>query len=135
MYIIIYDFGTNSVKTCLFEIESDIRIVTGATADYGLYIAENGGAEQDTEEWWAALCRTTRELFEKSGIAPEKVEGLAFCSQLQGTVLVDENANAVRPPMNYLDQKGIKEYHKCMGSGLIKVSGCSNAKNFQQINK
>ena len=40
---------------------------------------------------------------------------MAFCSQMQGTVLVDENAEAVRPPMNYLDQKGVKEYKECMG--------------------
>jgi xylulokinase len=27
--------------------------------------------------------------------------------------------------MNYLDQKGFKEYRDCMGRGIIKVSGCS----------
>ena len=44
---------------------------------------------------------------------------------MQGTVLVDKDANAVRRPMNYLDQKGFKEYKECMGRGIIKVSGCS----------
>jgi xylulokinase len=50
---------------------------------------------------------------------------MAVCAQFQGTVLVDESGNAVRRPMNYLDQRGIKEYKECMGSGIIKVSGCS----------
>ena len=27
--------------------------------------------------------------------------------------------------MNYLDQRGVNEYKQCMGSGVIKVSGCS----------
>ena len=125
MYIIIYDFGTSSVKTCLFAIDSEVRIVASATAAYGIYISEDGGAEQDTEEWWEAICSTTRALFDRSEITPDQIEGIAFCSQMQGTVLVDEEANAVRPPMNYLDQKGVKEYKKCMGSGIIKVSGCS----------
>ncbi len=125
MYIIIYDFGTSSVKTCLFNIDSEIRIVAGSSAAYGIYISENGGAEQDTEEWWEAICSTTRKLFEGSEVTPDKIEGIAFCSQMQGTVLVDEDANALRPPMNYLDQKGVKEYKECMGSGMIKVSGCS----------
>ena len=48
MYIIIYDFGTSSVKTCLFEIDTQIHLVTSSTAAYGLYISEDGGAEQDT---------------------------------------------------------------------------------------
>ncbi|OON85688.1 carbohydrate kinase [Oribacterium sp. C9] len=125
MYTIIYDFGTSSVKTCLFEIDSDIRIVASSTAAYGLYISGDGGAEQDTEEWWRALCHTTKELFKKSGVGATEIGGIAFCSQMQGTVLVDKDAKAVRPPMNYLDQRGIKEYKKCMGSGIVKVSGCS----------
>ena len=63
MYIIIYDFGTSSVKTCLFEIDEGIKLVASSVAAYGLYISEDGSAEQDT-------------------------------------VLVDENANAVRPPIS-----------------------------------
>ncbi len=125
MYIIVYDFGTSSVKTCLFEIDSQIRLAASASGNYGLYISDDGGAEQDAEEWWAALCSTTHELFRKAEIKPNAIEGMAFCSQMQGAVFVDEKGNALRRPMNYLDQKGVKEYKACMGSGLIKVSGCS----------
>ena len=125
MYIIIYDFGTSSVKTCLFQIDSQIHLTAGASAEYGLYISDNGGAEQDVDEWWEALCSTTRDVLKKSGIKPQEIEGMAFCSQMQGAVFVDENGNALRRPMNYLDQKGYKEYKECMGSGVIKVSGCS----------
>ena len=125
MNIIIYDFGTSNVKTCLFSIDSEIKLVTGAVATYGLYISDDGGAEQDAEEWWDALCTTTREVLRKSNIKAGDIEGLAFCSQMQGSVFVDEKGTALRRPMNYLDQKGIKEYKDCMGRGIIKVSGCS----------
>lgn len=125
MYVIIYDFGTGSVKTCLFRIDSSIALLAASTAGYGLYISDDGGAEQDTAEWWAALCSTTRMLFQTCDVRPEEIDGMAFCSQMQGSVFVDENGNALRRPMNYLDQKGVKEYQACMGSGLIQVSGCS----------
>jgi len=125
VYIIIYDFGTSGVKTCLFNIEAEIRLIASSIADYGLYISDNGGAEQDAEEWWEALCSTTRDLIQKTAVKPTQIKGIAFCSQMQGSVFVDENGNALRPPMNYLDQRGVKEYKECMGSGLIKVSGCS----------
>lgn len=125
MYIIIYDFGTSAVKTCLFEIGAEIRLAASSTAGYGIYISDDGGAEQDTEEWWAALCSTTRDLLKQSGVTPAEIEGMAFCSQMQGAVFVDENGNSLRRPMNYLDQKGVKEYKDCMGRGVIKVSGCS----------
>ncbi len=125
MYIIIYDFGTSTVKTCLFEIDSGIRLVADSTAEYGLYISGDGGAEQDTEEWWAALRTTTMDLFSRSHVKPAQIEGMAFCSQMQGSVFVDKEGNALRRPMNYLDQKGVREYRECMGTGLIRVSGCS----------
>ena len=125
VYIIIYDFGTSGVKTCLFQIESEIHLVASSIAEYGLYISDDGGAEQDTEEWWDALCSTTRDLIRKTKIKPDQIDGMAFCSQMQGSVFVDQDGNALRRPMNYLDQKGVKEYKACMGSGLIKVSGCS----------
>ena len=125
MYIIVYDFGTSSVKTCLFDIDSEIHLVASSVGKYGLYISDNGGAEQDTEEWWNAICSTTGDLFKHSEVKPEKIEGMAFCSQMQGSVFVDENGNALRRPMSYLDQKGFKEYKECMGTGIIKVSGCS----------
>ena len=133
MYIIIYDFGTSSVKTCLFRIDSDIYLVTSASAGYGLYTSEDGGAEQDTEEWWDALKYTTHELFHKSEVKAEEIEGIAFCSQMQGAVFVDEEGRALRRPMTYLDQKGVKEYKECMGSGLIKVSGCNLYKLLRNI--
>lgn len=40
MYIIIYDFGTGSVKTCLFNIDSEIHVVANAKADYGIYLSD-----------------------------------------------------------------------------------------------
>ena len=125
MYIIIYDFGTSIVKPCLFQIDSQIRLIARSAAGYSLIISDNRGAEQDTEEWWSAICSTTHDLLEKSGVKPCEIEGIAFCSQMQGSVFVDENGSALRRPMNYLDQKGYKEYKECMGRGIIKVSGCS----------
>ena len=125
MHIIVYDFGSTSLKTCLFDLDSEIRLVASAAAGYRLFVSDDGGVEQDTEEWWAALCSTTNEVLAESHVKPEEIEGIAFCAQMQGTVLVDEDGNVLRRPMNFLDHKGVKEYEKCMGSGLIKISGCN----------
>lgn len=108
MHVIVYDFGTSSLKTCLFDIGSEICLVAASTASYGLYVLENGGAEQDVQEWWQAVCATTKRLFEKTGVTPEQVSGLAFCSQMQGVVLVDERGRALRRPMSYMDQRDRK---------------------------
>ena len=126
MNIIIYDFGTSSLKTCLFEVDNGgIAVEASSNASYGLYVLENGGAEQDPGEWWQAICKTTKELFDKTEVKPEEISGIAFCAQMQGVVLVDENGRALRRAMSYMDCRGAKEFNDCMGKGIVKVSGCS----------
>ena len=49
MYIIIYDFGTSTVKTCLFRIDSEIKLVAASVAGYEVFVSDDGGAEQDAE--------------------------------------------------------------------------------------
>lgn len=72
LYVIAYDFGKTGVKTCLFSIGARLKLIASAYEVYGLYILENGGAEQDTEEWWRAICATIHRLFEKIDIRPEQ---------------------------------------------------------------
>ena len=103
-YVIAYDIGTTGVKTCLFSIGETIRLVSSAQQGYDLYILPGGGAEQDADQWWEAMCATTRKLFTGSEVRPEQVAGLSFCSQMQGLVLVDRYGRPVRRPMSYMDR-------------------------------
>ena len=84
MYVIAYDVGTTGVKTCLFEVRDTIRLLAGAYEAYGLYILPGGGAEQDADEWWAAMAKSTRRLLEKTSTDPKAIAGISFCSQMQG---------------------------------------------------
>ncbi|MGN1348116.1 MAG: FGGY family carbohydrate kinase, partial [Acutalibacteraceae bacterium] len=104
-YALAYDIGTTGVKTCLFEIDDTIRLIADALGDYNLYILEDGGAEQDPDEWWDAMCKTTKEVVEKSGIDTSLIDGISFCSQMQGLVLVDKEGRHVRRAMSYMDQR------------------------------
>ena len=123
-YVIAYDVGTTGMKTCLFEIDRGIRLVAGAYGSYHLYIVENGGAEQDADEWWQTMCETTKKLMEKTGVVPEDIKGISFCSQMQGLVLVDREGKAVRRPMSYMDQRAEEVMRSHSGAG-IKVAGLS----------
>lgn len=121
-YVIAYDVGTTGIKTCLFKIEEKVLFVGGTYAGYNLYILGNGGAEQDADEWWSAMCTTTKELLEKTKVDPKDISGISFCSQMQGLVLVDKDGNALRRPMSYMDQRSEDVFEKYGGKG-IKVSG------------
>ena len=122
MYVIAYDIGTTGVKTCLFEVGDTLRLLAGEYEGYGLYIMPGGGAEQDADEWWAAMAKSTRRLLEKTGTDPKSIAGISFCSQMQGLVLVDEAGCALRRPMSYMDQRGSREFAACQTHGLT-ISG------------
>ncbi len=121
-YALAYDIGTTGVKTCLFKIDKSIDLIADAIEGYELYIFPDGGAEQDPDEWWAAMCKTTKEIFEKADITPDDIDGISFCSQMQGLVLVDKNGLPVRRAMSYMDQRARKELKENMAHGL-KVAG------------
>ncbi len=123
-YVIAYDVGTTGLKTCLFEIDKKIKPIVNSYGSYNLYILENGGAEQDAEEWWNAMCTTTKEIFTKTDIKPEQIAGISFCSQMQALVLVDKNGDPVRRPMSYMDQRAKEELKKYMAYGL-QIAGAN----------
>ena len=117
VYVLAYDVGTTGVKTCLFQVGDAIRLLESAHEGYGLYMTENGGAEQDAREWWEAMRVTTAKVFQKAQAEPEQVAGISFCSQMQGLVLVDRQGVPVRRPMSYMDQRAREEIKKGIAYG------------------
>jgi len=116
-YVLAYDIGTTGVKTCLFRIDDTITLLDYDSMSYNLYTMPDGGAEQDADEWWEAMCVTTKTIFEKSEIKPSQVAGLSFCSQMQGVVVVDKEGNVLRRPMSYMDQRAKEEIKEGIAYG------------------
>ena len=123
-YVIAYDIGTTGLKTCLFQIDETIKLIASENCSYGLYVLENGGAEQDSEEWWKGLCSTTKKCLKKSSIKSKDISGISFCSQMQGLVLVDKDGKAIRRPMSYMDQRAKQEIQDGIANG-IQVAGAN----------
>lgn len=131
-YVITYDIGTTGIKTCLIEIDEEIKILGSATLGYKLYVDDEtgakGGAEQHADEWWDAMCVSTKSVFEKVPyVSKEQIEGISFCSQMQGLVLVDEEGNCVRHPMSYMDQRAREELKKGIAHG-VQIAGAEVSK-------
>ena len=117
--ILACDLGTTGIKTCIFEVgENHLELIDAEMASYPLQILENGGAEQEPELWWEAMCRTTTGLLKKTGLDPESISGISFCSQMQALVLIDRQGKTLRPAMIYMDQRAGIEMKKAMGHGL-----------------
>ncbi len=116
-YAISYDIGTTGVKTCIFQLGDTIKLVSDASAGYKLYVLPDGGAEQEPQEWWDAMCQTTKKVLEKCDVDIKDICGISFCSQMQGVVLVDKDAKPIRRAMSYMDQRARKELKEGIAYG------------------
>lgn len=124
MKVIAYDIGTTGLKTCMFSISDteDIHLIEGEVEPYALNVLENGGVEQDPEEWWDAMGKSTKRLLEKTATSKDEIQGISFCSQMQTVVMIDRDGKPLRPSMSCMDTRAGEQFARYMKNG-IKVDG------------
>ena len=131
-YAITYDVGTTAVKTCLFRLGEKMTLVEDDSQGYALSLVDNGGAEQNPEDWWRAMCATTKSVIKKSKIKPNQIAGISFCAQMQGLVLVDRNGAPVRPAMSYMDNRAEEQMTRAFNHG-VKIDGVNVSKLLKSV--
>jgi xylulokinase len=118
--VLAVDVGTTSTKVCAYRVGTTFELAASAVQEYDVHFTSDGGAEQDPEDWWRAVCLGTRSVVAQLGErgAAGSVSGMAFCCQAQSLVLVDESGRAVRPAMNYMDQRAVDMKRRGIERGL-----------------
>ena len=133
IYILAHDVGTTGSKTCLYRVSHSLEQVAAAMAEYPLLMTADGGAEQRVDDWWGAICRSTRKVLESSGIGPEQISAMGFCCQMQGSILVDSGGRALRNPMIYMDSRATAQIEKNLYHGLFRISGWNARKTLTSL--
>jgi len=105
-----YDLGTSSTKAVF--ITNNIEIIDSEVAQYETLYPKKGYAEHNPQDWWRTLALTTKKLIEKTNIKPESIAALAFSSQMQGVLPVDEQGTPLMNCIIWLDGRGIEVLHK-----------------------
>ncbi|MBN1623296.1 MAG: xylulokinase [Clostridia bacterium] len=102
-YLLGIDIGTSGTKTVLFD--RDGKSIASAVGEYPLYQPQIGWAEQRPEDWWNAVCITSREVLKKSGAKPSDIKGVGLSGQMHGLVILDENNQVLRKSIIWCDQR------------------------------
>ncbi|HEC34723.1 MAG TPA: xylulokinase, partial [Chloroflexi bacterium] len=100
-YIIAHDVGTGGNKAVMVDIEGNVRAM--AFAPYPVRYPRPDWAEQEPEDWWGAVTSTTRQVMERSGVAPHDVAAMIHTTQLLGIVPMGANGQPLRPAIIWLD--------------------------------
>lgn len=119
-YILAHDLGTSGNKATLYR--PDGTLAAAVVAAYPVSYPHPGWVEQDPEDWWRAVCGSTRELLEKSGVGPEEILCVSFSAQMMGCLLVDREGEPLRPMITWADTRaGAEERFLCEAVGMEQI--------------
>lgn len=100
-YVVAHDVGTGGSKAALVDLQGNI--IASHFASYKTSYPKEHWAEQDPEDWWSAVCSTTKKVLDTSGTDPDEVRGVIFGTQMLGVLPVDRTGTILRPAIIWLD--------------------------------
>jgi len=106
-YIIAHDLGTTGNKATLYDQEG--ALVGSAFYGYETEYAHTSWAEQDAEDWWRAVCASTRELLRQTKVRGDDVACIVFSGQMMGCVPLDKQARPLRKAIIWADQRSVEQ--------------------------
>ncbi len=109
-YFIGVDGGTESLRVGIFD-EAGTPLVYGSS-HYPTHFPAPSWAEQHPSDWWRALCEATAQVLadaQKHGIRPEDIAGMALDTTCCSVVLLDEQGQALRPALIWMDVRSSQE--------------------------
>jgi len=106
-YLFVHDLGTSGNKAAIFNING--TLIGSEVFPYPTYYPKDGWVEQDPEDWWRAVCLSTKNLLEKTKIRPEEIACISFSAQMMGCLLVDKKGNPLRNMLIWADMRSSKQ--------------------------
>jgi xylulokinase len=129
--ILAIDLGTSGVKLALVSATTG-RIADRQVEPLTLNLLPGGGAEQDPDEWWAAIARGTRVMLARGTVAPADVVGIGASVQWAGTVAIGEDGRHLHPAIIWMDSRGAPQIKRIV-DGVPRVSGYAVGKLMRWI--
>lgn len=106
-HVIAHDLGTTGNKATLYNQEG--ALVGSAFYAYQTEYAHTGWAEQDPEDWWRAVCGSTRKLLQDTGIGSDDIACITFSGQMMGCVPLDNRTRPLRQAIIWADQRSVEQ--------------------------
>jgi len=119
-YILSIDLGTSGPKVAL--VSTDGEIAGHFFAPVPLILLPGGGAEQDAQKWWRAICEASCRAIENARISPSEIIAVSASAQWSGTVAVDRDGRLLANAIIWLDSRGSAGIRKQV-RGLINIMG------------
>lgn len=87
------DVGTSACKVAVFDETG--RLLAQSSRSYAVYYPDYGWAEQDPDQWWAAVCIAIKEVINSKDVEIDLISGIGVDGQGWATVPIDKLGNCL----------------------------------------
>ena len=130
LYVLAIDMGSSSVKASI--VSSRGELAGSGLRRIDTHLFPNGGAEQNSEQWWAACVGAAQAAIQMAAIPPERVIAVACTTQWAVTVPVDRGGRAISNALHWMDTRG-GPYSRAVVGGWPRVGGYGGSKLIRWI--
>lgn len=106
-YLLAHDIGTSGNKATLFSIEGDL--IKSKTVSYDAHYFNETWVEQNADDWWGAVCESSKGLISDAGIDAKDIVSVSFSGQMMGCLCVDKEGSPLRPSIIWADLRAHKQ--------------------------
>jgi xylulokinase len=108
--VVVIDAGTTGLRTMIFdttglELGRDYQ-------EYQSYFPKPAWVEQNADDWWQAVCRTAKNVIQKTKIDPTDCIGISVTNQRETIVPVDKMGRPLRKALVWQDRRTIDQCKK-----------------------
>lgn len=115
------DIGTSGCKVAAFT--PDGGVVASQAVEYPVYYPQEGWAEQDPDQWWSAVCRAIRALFDGGRVAPSQIAAIGVDGQSWSAIPITASGEVLCRTPIWTDTRAREICGKLQEEQLFSVSG------------
>lgn len=97
------DVGTTGARTIIFDING--KMITSAYQEYPSITPKPNWVEQDAEQWWQAVSKTSKEVLKNKSVDVKDILAIAITNQRETIVPVDKNGKPLHNALIWQDRR------------------------------
>ena len=111
-YLFSYDVSSTGCKAAL--VNKAGKLLETAFEGYPTYYPKPLWAEQDPQDWWQAIIKSTQRVLQSSAVDVGQIRGMAFSTTMTNIVVMDKEKNLLRPCIFWMDSRAGQEARSAM---------------------
>jgi len=122
-YVLTADGGTESLRARIYDLEGTCH--GSVSVPYETQFGPGARAEQDPADWWRNFVEATRGVLAESSVDPAEVEAIAYATTSCTVVALDEEGQALRPAILWMDVRAGEEADAVLATGdpALRLNG------------